>query len=183
MKLRASICIFLLMALRGPSVPPPSHALPWGLEDLWDQIGFVKNDGQFPPNVRLAYLAGRVFVAFEDSGFAVFFSDGNKESFSLPCSPVCRLVPLEPKGSSPSWQVGQPHRWRNKIPTFSRLRYEGLAHGVTVEFYPRHGDLEFDGGSGGVFYQAGSDTRPQLFAFSEALFSCHDPAASHPNPT
>lgn len=144
MKLRASICILLLMALRGPSVPPPSHALPWGLEDLWDQIGFVKNDGQFPPNVRLAYLAGRVLVAFEDSGFAVFFSDGNKESFSLPCSPVCRLVPLEPKGSSFSWQVGQPHRWRNKIPTFSRLRYEGLAHGVTVEFYPRHGDLEFD---------------------------------------
>ncbi|MFN3412903.1 MAG: hypothetical protein ACK42L_02455 [Thermoanaerobaculum sp.] len=144
MKLRAGLCIVLVMALRGPSAPAPSRSLPWGLEDLWDQIGFVKNDGQFPPNVRLGYLAGSVLVAFEDSGFTVFFPDGNKESFVLPCSPACRPVPLEPKASSFSWQVGHPHRWRNKIPTYSRLRYEGLANGVTVEFYPRHGDLEFD---------------------------------------
>lgn len=146
MKFRWSLLpvICLALPLWGPRKAVLHQNSPPALPHFWDHIGFVKNVGQFPRHVRFAYPAENTWVAFETSGFTVVFSDGHKESFYLPCSRNCRLVPVGPKHIPLSWRVGSPSRWKEKVPVFSRLRYEGLANGVTVEFYPRGGELEFD---------------------------------------
>ncbi|MGC8916758.1 MAG: hypothetical protein ACP5NF_07255 [Thermoanaerobaculum sp.] len=133
--------VVALAACQSVSRTPRPSGLVQGLAPL---AGFVENQGQFPREVRFAYFSAYIVVAFEDKGFRVVYSDGVNEYFGLPCPSSCRLLPLAPRSTRVSWQVGPPQRWRPGLRTFSRLRYEGLANGVSVEFYPHPKGLEFD---------------------------------------
>lgn len=146
MKARVRLLALILAVL--PLVGPPRRLQHRSLcqpsADIWNQVGFVENLGQLPASVRFALLAGEVAVTFSDREFTVHFADGHRESYALPCVQACRIVPVGARATAVSWRVGAPSLWKEKIPAFSRLRYEGLENGVSLEFYPREETLEFD---------------------------------------
>lgn len=145
MKARGPFLTLILAALPLLGPPwPPRRAPHRPVAGLLSQVGFVKNLGQLPAPARFALLAGEVAVTFGEREFTVHFADAHRESYVLPCPQACRIVPVGARATNLAWRVGAPHLWKEKVPVFSRLRYEGLENGVSLEFYLRDQALEFD---------------------------------------
>jgi hypothetical protein len=123
--------------------------------------------------VRLAEAYGRLPLAFEENrgqtdGQVRFFSRGQGYGlFLTPTEAVLALCPgdgghvlrLGLSGASPAVRIageeglpgkandlrgGDPARWRTGIPTYGKVRYQGIYAGIDLVFYGRERQLEHD---------------------------------------
>ena len=131
-------------------------------------LRFEANRGQGDPRVK--FLArGRGYTLFLISQEAVLVLAGPPQRQARASE---RLTPWSPSGSRPaqvvrlrfvdaapqpqvighgtlpgvtSYLIGNdPARWHTQIPTYTRVRYQGLYPGVDLEYYGSQGALEYD---------------------------------------
>ncbi len=64
-------------------------------------------------------------------------------------------------GTSNYFRGSDPNQWHAAVPHFSRVRYQGLYHGIDAEFYGDRQDLEFD-----LVVQAGTSPKAVELQFT-----------------
>jgi hypothetical protein len=160
----------LLMALVGLSVPQiatsadppvrraagtvsPAHA---SAQYARLPLSFEKNQGQTDPRVKfLARGQGyTLFLATDEAVLALqqnlTSSAGARKStvirFELKgAEPDARIAGLEQLPGQSNYFIGNdPSRWRTHVPTYAKVRYSGLYHGIDLVYYGRQGRLEYD---------------------------------------
>ncbi len=149
---------------------PPSHGLRQDASDA--AIRFEPNVGQ--TDARVAFLArGRGYAIYLTDDDVVLSLDrptgrpapdgaGTKrEPAPMPAEAVApsvlrmrlagaggaaaRVVGLDELASKSTYLIGNdPSKWHTDVPTFARVRYEGVYDGVDVDLYGNERQLEYD---------------------------------------
>jgi hypothetical protein len=127
-------------------------------------MAFEPNLGQADPKVRFVGRGNGILFLFTPDG--IIFTVSRRSSNSKPReksipsrSSVTDSVRLSLVGANPEAAISgdgllpgrsnyiigdDPSRWRTNVPTFSRVRYEGIYPGVDLIFYGNQRRLEYD---------------------------------------
>jgi len=140
--LTAAVC--LAMPLRASSPQVLTKGSP---------ISFEKNDGQVAPEVRYLAHLGKNAIFFTPSEAVLALSSGGKQNDARDvlrtrwvggsADPAMRAENELP--GRVNYLIGNdPAKWHTNLPTFARVRYEGLYPGVNAVFYGKDGEIEYD---------------------------------------
>lgn len=112
--------------------------------------GFVRNDGQFPPEARFATRLGRAWTFVTDEGLRVTTPDAYAErgaavflTFEGGRTDEVRGMG-EKRGRFNYFRGGDPAAWRTDVPVFESVRMSAVWRGVDVVVRERDGRLAYD---------------------------------------
>lgn len=149
-------------------------------------LSFEANQGQTEPDVKFV-SRGQGYALFLKSNEAELAlqkpSTASRDSKLGPRnlnlgSPVRAVLRMRLAGANPSPRVSgvhtlpgktnyfignDPARWRTNIPTYEKVRYEGIYPGVDLLYYGKQGQLEYD-----FVIAPGADPRQLLLRFQGA---------------
>jgi hypothetical protein len=150
----AAGCLLVLAVLVAPEAPSPGTSQGGGgLEAsiATAPLSFEPNAGR--TDGRVDFLAhsvagGSLYLTSREAVLAL--PQGKHDSRALrlgfrgadPDAPARGLE--ERPGKANSFIGDDPSRWRTGIPTYGRVRYEGIYPGIDLDFYGSQQDLEYD---------------------------------------
>src|SRR3984957_7439024 len=112
-------------------------------------LAFELNAGQTDPRVK-AFSRGSGYGLFltADESVVVLASQSGKSAvvrMKLLGGNDSKVVPTNPlPGTINSFIGNDPSKWRTDIPTFSKVKYEGIYSGVDLIYYGNQQQLEYD---------------------------------------
>jgi hypothetical protein len=131
-------------------------------------LAFELNAGQTDPRVK-AFSRGSGYGLFltADESVVVLASKSGKSAvvrMKLLGANDSQVVPTDPlPGTINSFIGNDPSKWRTDIPTFSKVKYEGIYSGVDLIYYGNQQQLEYD-----FVVAPGADPKAIRFAVSGA---------------
>ncbi|MHC4955292.1 MAG: DUF7948 domain-containing protein [Planctomycetota bacterium] len=108
-------------------------------------LAFEANRGQTADEVK--FLArGQGYALFLTTQDAVLrLEDGNVRLALVGANDSARVAGAEPLPGKANYFLGNdPKRWLRNVPTYRRVRYEQVYHGVDLVYYGNEGRLEYD---------------------------------------
>jgi hypothetical protein len=140
----AFLTIALVTPLAHRSSVPAHSAAP-----LASSLVFERNDGQHPDSIRYAARGAGYRMSALDDGVVLSLSTAGGAA-QLATRFDGGRAGVVPEGEVPAtarvnYFVGRdPHRWRQNVPTFGRIRYPRVFDGIDVVFYGSNRQLEYD---------------------------------------
>jgi Beta-propeller repeat len=131
-------------------------------------LAFELNAGQTDPRVKaLSRGSGYGLFLTADESVVVLASKSGKSAairMKLLGANDSQVVPTDPlPGTINSFIGNDPSKWRTDIPTFSKVKYEGIYSGVDLIYYGNQQQLEYD-----FVVAPGADPKAIRFAVSGA---------------
>ncbi|MGH2989178.1 MAG: SBBP repeat-containing protein [Solirubrobacterales bacterium] len=146
----AAICVLALGALLAAAVR--SQETPGGEPGLQASIAeaplaFEPNAARTDPEVE--YLAhsvagGSLYLTPREAVLSLPQGKDRSRTLSLGFPGADPRGLEELPGKANSFIGDDPSRWRSGIPTFGRVRYEGVHPGIDLDFYGNQSELEYD---------------------------------------
>lgn len=133
--------VFALSVSCLAAVPPAERQAATILERL--PLRFEANQGQWSREIQFAAHSGSSTLQLTSSGSS-FSTGGHTVEMSLVGSRRARIEGLERVTTRTDYYIGSRDHWRASVPTFSRVRYNGVYPGVDVVYYGNHNQLEYD---------------------------------------
>ena len=131
-------------------------------------LAFELNAGQTDPRVK-AFSRGSgygLFLTANESVVVLTRNSGQSAAIRMKLlgAKDSRVVPADPlPGTINSFIGNDPSKWRTDIPTFSKVKYEGIYSGVDLIYYGNQQQLEYD-----FVVAPGADPKAIRFAVSGA---------------
>ena len=157
----------LALAMFGLSLTSPAQTSSPSLAS--HPINFEVNQGQTDPQVRYLAHMNRSSIFFTPQE-AVLSLDGSKGASGVlrigweSANAAPSVSAEEPLPGKVNYLVGKDRsKWHTDVPTFAKVRYRGIYHGVDAVFYGRQGELEYD-----VMLAPGADLQKVRFTFEGA---------------
>jgi hypothetical protein len=112
-------------------------------------LAFELNAGQTDPRVKaLSRGSGYGLFLTADESVVVLTGNSGKSAairMKLLGANDSRVVPTDPlPGTINSFIGNDPSKWRTDVPTFSKVKYEGIYSGVDLIYYGNQQQLEYD---------------------------------------
>jgi hypothetical protein len=107
-------------------------------------LRFEQNQGQWTGDVRYAAHAGAYTLQLHPRGSSLTLDGHTVEMSLLGARRAAKIEGLEPVATRTDYYMGARDRWRTNVPTFSRVRYNGVYPGVDVVYYGNRSQLEYD---------------------------------------
>lgn len=144
--------ILLALAAAAPSLAekPAENKAP-GMDTFAKlPLAFEANQGQ--TDSRAAFMAHgiaySVFLTKQEAVLALSEPDGRKNVLRMglaAANPDPVVSGLERLSGQSNYLIGNdPTKWRTGIPSFGRVRYEGVYPGIDLVYYGNRGELEYD---------------------------------------
>src|SRR5438876_309427 len=142
--LRRAVAIVLTMtapslAIAAARTPPDTYA------DL--PPAFESNDGQLPARYKFVGRTNQYFFGVHSGGLDIQ-PPGSRATIKLAfvgSNPRARVTAQNRLPGITSYFIGRdPRSWRKALPTFGKLRIEGVYPGIDLLLYGTHRELEFD---------------------------------------
>ncbi len=131
-------------------------------------LAFELNRGQTDPQVK-AFSRGSgygLFLTADESVVVLARKSGKSAAIRMKLlgAKDSRVVPTDPlPGTVNSFIGNDPSKWRTNVPTFSKVKYEGIYSGVDLIYYGNQQQLEYD-----FVVAPGADPQAIRFAVSGA---------------
>ena len=131
-------------------------------------LAFELNAGQTDPRVK-AFSRGSgygLFLTADESVVVLTRNSGKSAAIRMKLlgAKDSRVVPTDPlPGTVNSFIGNDPSKWRTDVPTFSKVKYEGIYSGVDLTYYGNQQQLEYD-----FVVAPGADPQAIRFAVSGA---------------
>ena len=131
-------------------------------------LAFELNAGQTDPRVK-AFSRGSgygLFLTADESVVVLTRNSGKSAAIRMKLlgAKDSQVVPTDPlPGTVNSFIGNDPSKWRRDIPTFSKVKYEGVYSGVDLIYYGNQQQLEYD-----FVVAPGADPQAIRFAVSGA---------------
>jgi hypothetical protein len=112
-------------------------------------MAFELNAGQTDPRVK-AFSRGSgygLFLTADESVVVLTRTSGKSAAIRMKLlgAKDSRVLPTDPlRGTVNSFIGNDPSKWRKDIPTFSKVKYEGIYSGVDLIYYGNQQQLEYD---------------------------------------
>ena len=112
-------------------------------------LAFELNAGQTDPRVK-AFSRGSgygLFLTADESVVVLTRNSGKSAAIRMKLlgAKDSRVVPTDPlPGTVNSFIGNDPSKWRTDVPTFSKVKYEGIYSGVDLTYYGNQQQLEYD---------------------------------------
>jgi Beta-propeller repeat len=144
-----AIAILLSPGARSPDAPPAEGGL--GASIAKAPLAFEPNADRTDESVDFlarSVAGGNLYLGSSEAVLAL--PEGKRGSRALHLSfpgadPEVDVRGLEElPGRANSFVGDDPSRWRSGIPTYGRVRYDGIYPGVDLDFYGDQRDLEYD---------------------------------------
>ena len=131
-------------------------------------LAFELNAGQTDPRVKVFSRGSGygLFLTADESVVVLTRNSGKSAAIRMKLlgAKDSRVVPTDPlPGTVNSFIGNDPSKWRTDIPTFSKVKYEGIYSGVDLIYYGNQQQLEYD-----FVVAPGADPQAIRFAVSGA---------------
>jgi hypothetical protein len=131
-------------------------------------LAFEVNEGQTNPQVKaLSRGSGYgLFLTSDESVLVLTPKSGKSAAIRMKMvgAKTARVVPADKLAGTVNSFIGNDRsKWQTNIPTYSKMRYEGIYSGVDLVYYGNHEQLEYD-----FTVAPGADPRAIRFSISGA---------------
>jgi len=107
-------------------------------------LRFEANQGQWSGDVQFAAHSGPYSLRLTPRGSSLTLGSHTVEMSLLGARTAPRLEGVDPVPMRTDYYIGARDRWRANVPTFSRVRYNGVYPGVDLVYYGNRSQLEYD---------------------------------------
>lgn len=107
-------------------------------------LRFEANQGQWSPDVHFAAHSGAYTLRLTARGSSLSLDGHTVEMSFLGARRAPRIEGLDQVATRIDYYLGARDRWRANVPSFSRVRYNGVYPGVDLVYYGNRSQLEYD---------------------------------------